>query len=108
NQVPKKTAADRKRIIEEAQIPISAASMQRFTGKVFEVLVVEEISAPDRREASDGTAPPGEGLYLGRLFCQAPEVDGSTVITSDRPLTPGSMVRGKVIHSAGIDLTVQV
>jgi ribosomal protein S12 methylthiotransferase len=93
NQVPKKTAGERKRIIEEAQLSISAARMERFIGRTLDVLVEEEM---------------GSGLYLGRLFCQAPEVDGSAVISCENPLVPGSLVRGRVTGRAGIDLEVRV
>jgi ribosomal protein S12 methylthiotransferase len=71
--------------------------MDRFVGKEFEALVEEAVDEE-------------EGLYLGRLYCQASEVDGAAVITdarmasSERPLTPGAVVRGKVTGRAGVDL----
>jgi ribosomal protein S12 methylthiotransferase len=90
--------------------------MDRFVGRMADVLVEECI---------DGE----EGLYLGRLACQAPEVDGSAVIRkrgtqepacageptgfgggyrADDPLENGVFVRGRIIARAGFDLEVQV
>jgi ribosomal protein S12 methylthiotransferase len=93
--VPKKLAAERKRIVEERQTGISEKQMDRFVGRDLDALVEEAVDAED-------------GLYLGRLYCQAPEVDGAAVISGDHPLTPGSMVRGRVTGRAGFDLELSV
>jgi ribosomal protein S12 methylthiotransferase len=93
-RVAKKTALERKRTLEERQIPITERQMDRFVGLSFETLVEETIEGED-------------GLYLGRLPCQAPEVDGSAVITSGRELVPGTLVRGRVFARAGFDLEVR-
>lgn len=69
--------------------------MERFVGQVVDVLVEEAV---DREE----------GLYLGRLFCQAPEVDGAAVINSTKDLKPGTFVQGKVQARAAFDLEVHV
>jgi ribosomal protein S12 methylthiotransferase len=98
NRIPKKTALERKRIIEERQIPITGKNMDRFTGKEFDVLVEEKIEGE-------------EGLYLGRLYCQAPEVDGAAVIRrgDDRQgLEPGTFVKGRITARTGVDLQVHV
>jgi ribosomal protein S12 methylthiotransferase len=94
-RVAGKTARERKRIIEERQISITERQMDRFVGLSFETLIEEKIEGE-------------EGLYLGRLPCQAPEVDGSAVISSGRELTPGTLVRGRVFARAGFDLEVRV
>jgi ribosomal protein S12 methylthiotransferase len=94
-RVARKTALERKRKIEERQIPITERRMDRFAGLSFAALVEEKIEGE-------------EGLYLGRLPCQAPEVDGSAVITSDRELAPGTFVRGQVFARAGFDLELRV
>ncbi|MDR1863704.1 MAG: 30S ribosomal protein S12 methylthiotransferase RimO [Treponema sp.] len=91
----KKTALERKRIVEERQIPLTERQMDRFVGLSFETLVEEKIQGE-------------EGLYLGRLPCQAPEVDGAAVISSGRELSPGVLVRGTVFARAGFDLEVRV
>jgi ribosomal protein S12 methylthiotransferase len=94
-RVAKKIAAERKSIIEEKQIPISEKQMDRFTGREFTCLVEEKVEGE-------------EGLWLGRIPCQAPDVDGSTVISSDRELIPGTFVKGRVFARAGIDLELKV
>ncbi|MDR1636546.1 MAG: MiaB/RimO family radical SAM methylthiotransferase, partial [Treponema sp.] len=94
-RVAKKTARERKRIVEERQVPISGEGMERFVGREMDALVEEALD-------------PGEGLYLGRLYCQAPEVDGAAVISAQRPLEPGSLVRGRVTGRAGFDLEVLI
>jgi ribosomal protein S12 methylthiotransferase len=95
NRVPKKTAGERKRLVEERQIPITEKNMDRFTGGNYDVLVEEKI---------EGEA----GLYLGRLYCQAPEVDGAAVIRcgDGPPPEPGTFIRGRVFARTGFDLQV--
>jgi ribosomal protein S12 methylthiotransferase len=90
-RVPKKTATERKRIVEERQAVISERRMEAFVGRETEVLVEERIDAE-------------EGLYLGRLPCQAPEIDGAAVISSARELSPGSLLPARVFARAGLDL----
>jgi ribosomal protein S12 methylthiotransferase len=107
-QVPRKIATERKRIIEERQISISEQQMDRFVGRTMDVLLEEAVDEED-------------GLYLGRLYCQAPEVDGAAVITAEGNLSgldmlvkpgtgivPGTFYRGKVTGRAGFDLEVRV
>jgi ribosomal protein S12 methylthiotransferase len=95
NRVPKRLAGERKALIEEQQTRISEERMERFVGRHMDALVEEAID-------------PEEGLYLGRLFCQAPEVDGATTITSDTQLAVGNFVTGKIVARAGIDLDMRV
>jgi ribosomal protein S12 methylthiotransferase len=96
NRVSKKLAAERKRLVEERQIPITEKNMDRFIGAEYETLVEEKIEGE-------------EGLYLGRLYCQAPEVDGAAVIRCEddrRLLEPGTLVSGRVFARTGFDLRV--
>ena len=97
-RVSKKTAAERKRLVEEKQVPITENAMERFVGRGFDVLVEEKF------EAAGGETR----LYLGRLPCQAPEVDGVAVILSSRPLELGSKLPCRVTGRAGFDLEVQI
>jgi ribosomal protein S12 methylthiotransferase len=90
-RVSRRRVEERKRTIEERQSVISRERMDRFIGRTEYALVEERI---------DGE----EGLYLGRLQCQAPEVDGAAVISSDEALKPGAFVRGKIFRRAGLDL----
>jgi ribosomal protein S12 methylthiotransferase len=96
-RVPKKTAATRKRIIEETQISITEKQMERFIGRTFNVLVEEKFETQD-------TSTGETDLYLGRLPCQAPEVDGSTIIFTSMPLKIGGIIPCQIIARAGIDL----
>ena len=100
-RVAKKTAAERKRIVEEKQIPITEKQMDRFVHRTFDVLVEENFS-PGKDKAGEE-----ENLYLGRLPCQAPEVDGASVILSPRPLKLGAIVSCRVVARTGFDLTVK-
>ena len=100
NQVPAKIALKRKQAIEERQIQITEKNMDRFTGLTLDVLIEEQITAAD---SSDET------LWLGRLYCQAPDIDGTTVITSgEKPLQIGSIVKCKVITPHGFDLEAAI
>ena len=94
-QVSKKAATERKKIIEERQVPITEKRMDRFVGQSYDVLVEEKVQGED-------------GLWLGRLWCQAPEVDGSAVINSDNDLKPGVFAKGAVFARAGLDLEVHI
>jgi ribosomal protein S12 methylthiotransferase len=105
-RVPRRIAAERKRLIEERQVPISEERMDRFVGRTLDVLAEERIEA----EAGPDAAFSGEDIYLGRLFCQAPEVDGAAVISSGfagGTLKLGTFLRGRVFARAGFDLEVR-
>ena len=99
-RVAKKTTTERKRIIEESQISISEKKMDRFIGRILNVLVEEKL---ETQAPSDGES----SLYLGRLPCQAPEVDGSTVIFTSKPLKTGTIIPCRVVARTGIDLEAE-
>jgi ribosomal protein S12 methylthiotransferase len=96
-RVAKKTALARKKTVEERQIPITEKQMERFVGQKLDALVEEPVDAE-------------EGLYLGRLYCHAPEVDGAAVIrySGSGVLEAGGFVRGRVRARPGFDLEVAV
>jgi len=87
-RVPRKTASERRRLVEEAQGPITEAALRRFLGRDLEVLVEEPVE--------------GEELSLGRSYAQAPEVDGLVVLNAR--LEPGRVVRARVIAVNGVDV----
>jgi len=99
-QVPKKTAAARKQIVEERQIPITEKNMERFTGQTLEVLVEEQIDSPAAEE----------NFWLGRLYCQAPDIDGAAVITGAAEINPqlGNIIPCKIIARRGFDLEARL
>jgi ribosomal protein S12 methylthiotransferase len=99
-QVPPKTKARRKREIEERQIQITEKRMDRFVGQNLDVLFEERFSGSET-ETGD--------IWLGRLYCHAPEVDGAAVITGTTPETEpkaGDLLPCRVIARRGIDLEV--
>jgi ribosomal protein S12 methylthiotransferase len=97
-QVPPKIAARRKRKIEERQIPITEQNMDRFTGQNLNVLLEEHFDGDDAHE----------NLWLGRLYCHAPEVDGAAVLTGGgTELKAGEIVPCTVIARRGFDLEVR-
>jgi ribosomal protein S12 methylthiotransferase len=94
--VPKRTAERRKALVEEKQTVITERQLERFIGREFDVLVEEEID---------------KDLYLGRMFAQAPEVDGAVVINTDAdadvPPRLGSFVRCEITARADFDLLAE-
>jgi ribosomal protein S12 methylthiotransferase len=102
-RVPAKTAAARKQTIEERQIPITEKNMERFIGKNMEVLIEERI---------DAAAEDGEIFWLGRLYCQAPDIDGTAVIVNGdtRGKSPyaGNLAGCRVTARRGFDLEIML
>jgi ribosomal protein S12 methylthiotransferase len=94
-RVSKKTAAVRKQIIEQRQIPITEKNIERFIGQTLEVLIEEQIDGSEE-----------ETFLLGRLYCQAPDIDGAAVITGSKEQKPGTLVTCKVIARRSFDLEV--
>jgi ribosomal protein S12 methylthiotransferase len=102
-RVPAKTQAARKQTIEKRQIPITEKNMERFTGQNMEVLIEERI---------DSAAEDGEKFWLGRLYCQAPDIDGAAVIAGggaggEIPQI-GKFAKCRVIARRGFDLEVRL
>jgi ribosomal protein S12 methylthiotransferase len=90
--------------------------MDRFAGQTLDVLIEEQISG-DIANAADisdaDNSGPDESLWLGRLYCHAPEVDGAAVIVgngqaSSVQLREGILVQCKVIARRGFDLEVSL
>lgn len=71
------------------QQSITAARLERFVGSELDVFIEEPIE--------------GEELFFGRIYAQAPEVDGLTVVHADKA-EPGSFVRCRIAKVNGIDL----
>jgi ribosomal protein S12 methylthiotransferase len=107
-QVSKKIAAARKALIEERQIPITEKNMERFTGGTFEVLLEERFeNIPPDEYGSDTSGV----IWLGRLYCHAPEIDGAAVIVNcdeEKTAAAGTLVSCKVFARRGFDLEVRL
>ena len=100
-RVSAKTASVRKLTIEERQVPITEKNMNRFVGQKLEVLVEERV---DSAAGEDG-----ENLWLGRLYCQAPDIDGAAVIvTGSKNPQAGTLADCRVASRRGIDLEVRL
>ncbi len=91
---PAKTGRQRQRQVMAAQKPISRAKLKTLVGRELEVLVL-------------GPHPESELLGLGRLACQAPEVDGEVIITSGQA-RPGGIARCRVTRAHAYDLEAEL
>jgi ribosomal protein S12 methylthiotransferase len=79
----------RKAQLEDVQIPISWARLDRWVGRIMPVLIEERVAE--------------ETLYLGRGPHTAPEVDGLVVVHGEG-LPPGHRVPVKILRRNGFDL----
>ncbi len=105
HQVPKKTAEARKNNLCGIQEEITRTLLKKRTGKIYDVLVEEILSAPENSDSSD------EGLAIGRAWFQAPEVDGNVVIKYDltdknavKSIQPGQFVKVHITSASDVDL----
>ena len=105
HQVTKKTAEARKNILCGIQEEITRTLLKNRTGKIYDVLVEEILSAPENSDSAD------EGLAIGRAWFQAPEVDGNVVIKYDltdknavKSIQPGEFVKVHITSASDVDL----
>ena len=84
-----KRAARWKNELEKLQSDITEERLQGFVGKKYTALVEENIQ--------------GEDLSIARIYSQAPEVDGLTVIMGEG-LAPGDVVEVGIRAVRGVDL----
>jgi len=105
-RISAKTAKERKQIIEEKQILITEKNMDRFVNQNMDVLVEEQIAA------NETDTEENETLWLGRLYCQAPDIDGAAVIVkseaSEKNPQLGDFTKCKVMSRRGFDLKTSV
>lgn len=88
-----KAAAVLQKKLEKLQQGIAEARLQQFVGKEYDVLIEEKIEQED--------------LAIGRIYSQAPEVDGLTVAMGYN-LVAGSVVKCGIRAVKGIDLEAVV
>jgi ribosomal protein S12 methylthiotransferase len=74
------------------------------TGVRFDVLIDQATRTKGRKTTGVGA---GGGLYQGRTYFQAPQIDAVTYVQSKRPLAPGELVRCTVVASDGYDLVAR-
>ena len=84
-----KVASRRQKKLEKLQEKITSGHLQEFVGKEYDVLIEELIE--------------GEDLAIGRIWAQAPEVDGLTVVMG-RGMEPGKVYRCGITKVNGVDL----
>lgn len=71
------------------------------TGVQMDVLIDRAMRTTGRETTGVGK---GGGLYMGRTYFQAPQIDAATYVQSKRKLSPGELVRCTIVASDGYDL----
>ncbi len=96
-QLPEVLREERRRILMEVQSEISREILEEKIGNSIQVLVEE----PNEE---------WEGLYNGRVWFQAPEVDGITYVSAPEgfELKPGMMVEAEIDNVTDYDLVTLV
>ncbi len=84
-----KKAAKWQKELEALQEKITAERLGRFAGHEYTALIEEKVE--------------GEDLAIGRIYAQAPDVDGLTVIMG-RGMKSGDRVRVGITRTRGVDL----
>ena len=93
DQLPEEVKRRRRDRLMTLQREISEEMNQAWLGRELEVLVDEPGSEP--------------GVYLGRTYADAPEVDGQVFLKSTEPLRAGRMVRARVTDTTEYDLVAE-
>ena len=91
DQVPEEIRERRRATLMEIQAGISESLLAERVGQRLPVLV-------------DAPHPEWPGLHSGRVWFQAPEVDGMTYV-SGPGVTPGALVECDIVENAEYDLT---
>ena len=91
DQVPVEVREERRATLMEIQAEISEQQLQESVGQTMPVLV-------------DAPHDEWPGLHVGRVWFQAPEVDGITYV-SGLGVAPGALVQGDIVESSTYDLT---
>ena len=95
NQVPEAVKQKRLERAMLLQQKISAENNKKWLGKNLKVLI-------DEQDETD------THLWRGRSFMDAPEVDGSVLIHSQKPLQPGQFVNARITETEEYDLVGRV
>lgn len=74
------------------------------TGERFDVLI-DAATRTSGRQTSGVTK--GGGLYEGRTYFQAPQIDGVTYVHARRKLVPGELIRCAIVAHDGYDLVAR-
>ena len=90
-QVSKRIAQERRRELMEIQHEISAHLLENYVGTEEEILI-------------DSPNPEWPGLFNGRTWFQAPEIDGQTYVSGEGCF-PNAFVKAEIVESSAYDLT---
>ena len=94
-QLPDEVKAERRDRIMAAQQPIAFEFNRSLVGRTLDVLI-------------DGPSPSalGPGVWSGRSYADAPDVDG-VVFVRDRRIGPGDLVPCEILSTEGYDLNAR-
>ncbi|MCR4677033.1 MAG: hypothetical protein K5634_07435, partial [Sphaerochaetaceae bacterium] len=84
-----KISEKRQKKLQKIQEKITAERLEEFVGNIYSVLIEELIQ--------------GEDLAIGRIYSQAPDVDGLTVVMG-RNMVPGNVYKGRITGVKDVDL----
>ena len=91
--LPEDVKAARRDAIMAAQQPIAQAFNAGLVGRTLDVQI-------DRKE------PGGEGIWAGRTYADAPDVDGLVYVGAD-DLRPGDLLRCEIVEALDYDLVAR-
>ncbi|MDL2285376.1 30S ribosomal protein S12 methylthiotransferase RimO [Desulfovibrio sp. OttesenSCG-928-F07] len=94
NQLPDAVKDERRDHIMQIQAEISAELLEQYNGQRLEILI-------------DAPHPEWPGLFVGRTWFQAPEVDGVTYISGEN-LQAGDLVSADITETFDYDLNALV
>ena len=94
-KVPYKTKRSRYDKLMRRQRKISRNNCKGMLGEVHEAIV-------------EGVSEEHDYLVQGRLWSQAPEIDGVTYLSSNRPLNAGEIVKVKIVDFHDYDVVGEV
>ena len=102
--VPAEVKARRREEIMLAQQEVAFARAASRVGQRLNVLIDTPLRSTGRATAGVGK---GGGLYSGRAYFQAPQVDAVTFVQARERLSPGELVACEVTGSDGYDLVAR-
>ena len=91
DQVDEETKLSRRDELMELQQEISLDLNERMNGIETDVMIEGYV--------------PGENVFIGRGYGDAPEVDGFIFVSTDEPLETGSFIRVRITGCSDYDLT---